>query len=166
MKRPIGLEAIIAYKLLKAVAEAGLGLLAVWVLVRGAEAGAASAAEVLIEHFAGAWALSAATLLVRAATSPHVKFVAVASVGDAVLSAVEGLALRAGRWWAPWLVVIATGSLLPWEVWELVRRPNWVRAVILVLNIAVVVYLLRTVVREHRAHVSARRPVDRQAPQP
>ena len=63
----------------------------------------------------------------------------------------EGFALRAGRWWAPWLVVIATGALLPWEVIAAVRKPGWLRIGILAVNVAVVAYLLVTVVRAHRA---------------
>ena len=149
--RPAALEAIIIYKLLKAVAEVILSAAALFLLVRGAEAGAATLAEILLEHFAGGWALEAATLIVVAATSGHVKFVAVAAFADAILSAVEGLALQAGRWWAPWLVVIATGALLPWEVWELLRRPHWGRFAILAINVAVVAYLLRGVIRVHRA---------------
>ena len=164
MKRAIGLQAIILYKLSKAVAEAVLGVLAVWLLARGAEAGAASMAEILLEHFAGAWALQLATLVVVAATSGHVKFIAVAAFADAVLSAIEGLALQAGRFWAPWLVVIATAALLPWEVWEMVRRPAWGRAVILVINLAVVAYLARTVLRERRSAPAP--PVDRRAAGP
>ena len=160
IQRPAGLEAIILYKLIKAVLETLLGILAVFLLAQGAEAGAATLAEVLLEHFAGGWALEAATLIVVIATSGHVKFVALAAFGDAVLSAVEGLALRAGRWWAPWLVVIATAALLPWEIWEL-RHPRWGRVVILLINLAVVVYLLREVIRERGARVMTQR-VDRQ----
>ena len=88
-------------------------------------------AEFVLEHFTGAWALKLAVLLVRAATRVHVKLLAVAMFGDAILSAIEGQALRAGRWWAPWLVVIATSLLLPWEVWELIRHPRWGRVAIL-----------------------------------
>jgi len=51
--------------------------------------------------------------------------------------------------WAEYLVVITTGSLLPLEVYELSRRPDAARAVILVINVAVVVYLVR-VLREGR----------------
>ena len=116
--------------------------------MRGAEAGAATLAESLLEHFAGAWALSAATLVVMIGTSGHVKFIAVASLGDAILSAVEGLALQAGRWWAPWLVVIATASLLPWEVVEIFRHPRWARFAVLAVNLAVLAYLLRTMQRD------------------
>jgi uncharacterized membrane protein (DUF2068 family) len=150
MKRDVGVSAIIAYKLLKAVLEALLGIAAVYLVLRGAEAGAATLAEILLEHVPRNWALTAATLIVKGATSGHVKFIALLALGDAVLSAVEGLALRVGSWWAPWLVAIATGSLLPWEIWELVLRPTWIRAVLLGINVAVVVYLLRGVVREHR----------------
>ena len=76
------------------------------------------------------------------------KFITVASLGDVILSAVEGLALQAGRWWAPWLVVIATASLLPWEVVEIFRHPRWARFAVLAVNLAVLAYLLRTMQRE------------------
>jgi len=147
-KRPAGLEAIILYKLIKAGLEVGLGLFAVILIVRGAEAGAATLAQVLLDHFTGGWSLEVATLIVVGATSAHVKFVAVAAFADAVLSAVEGLALAANRWWAPWLVVGATATLLPWEIFELLRHPGWGRVLILIINLAVVAYLLRTVQRQ------------------
>lgn len=170
--RRAGMEAIIIYKLVKAVLEALLGIAAVWLAARGAEATAATLAEILLEHSAGTWALHAATLLVVAATSRRIKFIAVAAFADAVLSAVEGLALQARRWWAPWLVVVATGALLPWEMWALARHPRWGRFLVLVINLAVVTYLLREVVRQQRARTVARaadgltRPVDRHASGP
>jgi len=150
MKRAFGLETIIVYKLTKAVAQTLVGIGAVWLLIRGAEAGAATMAEFVLEHFTGVWALKLAVLLVRAATRVHVKLLAVAMFGDAILSAIEGQALRAGRWWAPWLVVIATSLLLPWEVWELIRHPRWGRVAILVINLAVVAYLLNDAREHHR----------------
>ena len=150
MKRAFGLETIIVYKLTKAVAQTLVGIGAVWLLIRGAEAGAATMAEFVLEHFTGAWALKLAVLLVRAATRAHVKLLAVAMFGDAILSAIEGQALRAGRWWAPWLVVIATSLLLPWEVWELIRHPRWGRVAILVINLVVVAYLLNDAREHHR----------------
>jgi uncharacterized membrane protein (DUF2068 family) len=151
MKRPAGLETIIVYKLTKAVLQALVGIAAIALLVRGTEAGAATLAEFILEHFTGAWALHLVTMIVRAATRGHVKLLAFAMLADSLLSAVEGLALRAGRWWAPWLIVVATSALLPWEVWHLVRHPRWGRVAVLVINVAVVVYLLRNAAREHRA---------------
>lgn len=149
MKRDAGLEAIIVYKLVKAAAELLIGLAAAFLLIRGAEAGAATLAESILEHVGAGWALRAATLLVEVATSRHVRLLAVVSIADAALSAVEGLALRAGRWWAPWLVVIATAALLPWELLEAVARPKWTRLALLLINLAVVAYLLRSVRRAH-----------------
>jgi uncharacterized membrane protein (DUF2068 family) len=151
LKRAIGLEAIIDYKLIKAVAEAAIGIVLLVFLLRGAEAGAATLAQMVIDHVSRAWAFQAATAIVLTGTTAHLKLATVGAFGDAVLSAIEGLALRAGRWWAPWLVVIATGALLPWEFVGAVRRPGWLRIGILVINVAVVAYLLRTVAREHRA---------------
>jgi len=158
LKRAIGLEAIIVYKLFKAAAEVVVGVLLVVLVVRGAEAGAATLAQILLDHLSGAWALQAATVIVLTGTSGHVKLAAAAAFADSALSAVEGFALRAGRWWGPWLVAIATGALLPWELVAAVRRPGPGRIALLLVNLAVVAYLLRTVAREHRA-----RAVDRPA---
>ena len=154
--RAVGLQAIIAYKLVKAVLEALVGVLMVHLLLTGAEAGAASLAQMLLEHSTRAWALKAATVLVVTATTKHIELAAGGAFLDALLSAVEGLALRSGRWWAPWLVVFATGALLPWELFEIVKKPTWVRAVLLLLNFAVVVYLVRGV----KKHDLASSPVD------
>ncbi|HTO97610.1 MAG TPA: DUF2127 domain-containing protein, partial [Myxococcales bacterium] len=127
MKRPAGLEAIIVYKLGKSAIQLALGIAGIWLLIWGTEAGAATLAELMLEHFTGAWAVHAATFLVRAATARRLKILVFALLGDSLLSAVEGLALRAGRWWSPWLVVIATALLLPWELWRLLRHPRWGR---------------------------------------
>lgn len=160
-KRPIGIEAIILYKLIKAGVEVLLGIAAAILIANGAEAGAATLAEILLEHYTGGWALELATLIVEAATRDHVKFIAFATFADAALSVVEGLALRAGRWWAPWLVVIATAAFLPLELIEIFARPRWGRFVILVINLAVVAYLLRAVGKQRGVRLAAP-PVDRQ----
>src|SRR6266852_4262637 len=85
---------------------------------------------------------SAATAIVLTGTTGHVKLAAAGALADAALSTVEGLALRAGRWWAPWLVVVATGALLPLELILAVRKPGGLRIGLLAVNLAVVVYLL------------------------
>jgi uncharacterized membrane protein (DUF2068 family) len=150
LKRAIALEAIIDYKLLKAAAEAAIGVVLLVFLLRGAEAGAATLAQLVMDHTSRAWALKAATAIVVTGTTAHLKIATLGAFADAALSAVEGLALRAGRWWAPYLVAIATGSLIPWESLEAVRHPGGLRIAILLINAAVVVYLLRTVVRQRR----------------
>ena len=154
MKRPLGLEAIIDYKLTKAAVELVLGVLLVVGLVRGPEAMSATFAQMILDHAAGAWALRVATVIVLTGTSGHVKIAVAVAFGDAALSAFEGLALRAGRWWAPWLVVVATAALIPVEIWEVIHKPGPVRGAILVVNWAILIYLLRIALREHRERVA------------
>ena len=50
------------------------------------------------------------------------------------MSLVEGWALWHGHWWGPWLVVAATGSLLPFEVVAVVRQLHAVRVVLFFVN--------------------------------
>jgi uncharacterized membrane protein (DUF2068 family) len=150
LKRAIALEAIIDYKLIKAAAEGAVGVVLLVFLLRGAEAGAATLAQIVMDHSSRAWALKAATAIVVTGTTANLKIATVGAFADAALSAVEGFALRAGRWWAPYLVAIATGALIPWEVIGAVRHPGGVRIAILLINAGVVVYLLRTVVRQRR----------------
>lgn len=44
--------------------------------------------------------------------------------------------------WAEYLTLILTVSFLPWELYELTRHPNWFRLSLLLINLAVLWYLL------------------------
>ena len=44
--------------------------------------------------------------------------------------------------WAEWFTVIITSSLVPFEVYELYRDPSAMKILVLVINVAVVIYLL------------------------
>jgi uncharacterized membrane protein (DUF2068 family) len=63
---------------------------------------------------------------------------------------VEGTGLWLRQRWAEWVTVIATTSLIPFELWELIQRPpghRWTVAVTLGVNVliaAYLAYLLRT----------------------
>ena len=48
-----------------------------------------------------------------------------------------------------------TTSFVPLEVMELYRRQTWLRGLLLVFNVAIVVYLILRVRREHKAEKSA-----------
>jgi uncharacterized membrane protein (DUF2068 family) len=71
--------------------------------------------------------------------------------GYSVVNVVEGVGLICRRTWAEWLTVVTTSALIPYEAWRTARRPDWVHAVILVLNILVVVYLVWRIRRDQRA---------------
>ena len=62
-------------------------------------------------------------------------------VAYAGLFLVEGVGLLLRRHWAEWLTVIATGSLVPLEIYEIVRHPRPLRVAVLVVNVAIVWYL-------------------------
>ena len=67
----------------------------------------------------------------------------------AILFTVEGIGLWFEKRWAEYLTVIATGSFLPLELYEVYRRFTYSRGVTLLLNLLVFVYLIRVV--RHRA---------------
>lgn len=58
------------------------------------------------------------------------------------LFATEGIGLWGGRRWAEYFTIIATGSFIPFEAFELARRVTLLRAGALALNVAVVAYLI------------------------
>ena len=69
----------------------------------------------------------------------------------AAIFATEGIGLWMQKRWAEWLTVIITASLIPLEVWELIFRPTVGKAVVLVANTAIVIYLVWHV-RSRRKH--------------
>jgi uncharacterized membrane protein (DUF2068 family) len=139
----VALRAIVLYKLLKSVAQLALAIGLFGMVLTGHAGALQSLAETLRHHASQAWALRAASFLMRVATPRHVELTALALALDGVLSGVESWALHTRRWWAEWLVVIASGSLLPYELFELVRHVRAGRALVLVVNAVIVVYLAR-----------------------
>ncbi len=69
----------------------------------------------------------------------------------AVLHAIEGTGLLLRRNWAGYLTVVITGSLLPVEVYELMRKPTAVRVAVLLTNLGIVIYLVVKLIQERRA---------------
>jgi uncharacterized membrane protein (DUF2068 family) len=61
--------------------------------------------------------------------------------GYAALMGTEGIGLYLRKPWARWFTIIATGSLVPIEVYEIVQEIRLLRIIILVINVAVVIYL-------------------------
>jgi len=55
---------------------------------------------------------------------------------------VEGTGLWLQRRWGEWATVAITGMLVPVEVYEIFRHPTVVKIIVLLVNIAVVAYLI------------------------
>jgi len=68
--------------------------------------------------------------------------VGLGAIGYGSLFLVEGIGLWKGKRWAEYLTVVATGLLIPFEVYEIARRSTVVRVMALVINVAAVAYLV------------------------
>jgi uncharacterized membrane protein (DUF2068 family) len=92
-----------------------------------------------VEHFLS---------MVSSAPPERFKELGVGSFVYAALFLTEGTGLWLGKRWAEWFTVIITSSLVPLEVYEILRHPSAMKVVVLVLNVAIVVYLVVRIRRE------------------
>jgi uncharacterized membrane protein (DUF2068 family) len=67
----------------------------------------------------------------------------IAAVGYGILETVEGVGLWLDALWAEHLTVIATSLLIPFEIFELIRKPSAWKAGGILVNVVIVVYLAR-----------------------
>lgn len=88
-------------------------------------------------RYLGRVLLGAATL-----TPNKLKDLEVGSFVYAGLFLTEGIGLWLVKRWAEWFTVIITSSLVPVEVYEIYRHPTAIRVLVLIINIAVVGFLL------------------------
>jgi len=69
---------------------------------------------------------------------------AITSFCYAVLLGTEAVGLWLRRSWARWFTIGVTASLLPFEIYEIMRRPGEpVRIGTLIVNVAVLIYLVK-----------------------
>ena len=161
MSRPpgpndVGLRLVILYKSVKGALELAASAL----LALGIAFGLAEYLQDVIDrvhsHLTRAWSILLAEKVFVFATRHHLVLAAIALALDGSLTTFEGWGLHKRRWWAPWLVVIASGTLLPFEIRELMRGVKITRVLVLVVNLAIVVYLARRIAREHAEMQHAR----------
>jgi uncharacterized membrane protein (DUF2068 family) len=106
----------------------------------------------LRRHATSAWTLRLAEIALSPVGVHRFRLGALALVADGTFTLFEGYAL-VRRWaFAPWLVVVATASFVPWEVIRLIHVLRWGRLAALVLNLAVVAYLAQKAIRDRVAH--------------
>jgi uncharacterized membrane protein (DUF2068 family) len=68
--------------------------------------------------------------------------ISAATFAYSALALTEGIGLLREKVWAEYLTLILTISFLPWELYELARRPDWFRFSLLLINLAVLWYLI------------------------
>src|SRR5262249_43803857 len=78
-----------------------------------------------------------------AALSPHrLVLISLGTFFYAGLFVVEGVGLVLRKRWGEIVTIVITGSFIPWELYEVVRRVNPEKIGLLVVNVAIVVYLV------------------------
>lgn len=95
--------------------------------------------------------LHALVLKVDALQPHHILMFGVVTMVYAGLLLTEGLGLWFERSWAAYLTVISTSLFLPFELYELIERITAVRIGLLLLNLAIVLYLIRQL-KHHTLH--------------
>jgi uncharacterized membrane protein (DUF2068 family) len=164
VQRERGVVVIIVYKFVKA----GLWFVLAAVILVMMQMGLGDRLLGLAAHLrlhAHPWSLHLADLVVKASSRRSLHTITVALLADGTVTLVEGWALVHGHWWGPWLVVVATGTLIPFEIHSLLHHPHAIRALLLLVNLAIVVYLARTALRERRIKL-LERPEGGSAPPP
>jgi uncharacterized membrane protein (DUF2068 family) len=83
----------------------------------------------------------------------------IVTLAYAAVFAIEGVGLWMQKRWAEWLTTIITASLIPLEIWELVHKPNFGKAAVLIANAAIVAYLIWHVRSRRREEMLASKTV-------
>ena len=152
---PAGLWLIIRYKFVKAAVELGISATFLLMGTAGSAVRLAHVAQTIRRHLTEAWAVALAEQLTDASTAKHVMVVAIALLADGIVTLIEAWALYRRYAWARWLVVLTTAALVPFEIRGLIRHPNAVHALLLLVNVLIVVYL---VVRGEGTYMPAAKP--------
>ena len=78
-------------------------------------------------------------------TEPRMVWLALGASLYALLRLIEAYGLWHGRRWASWFAAISGGIYIPYEIHELVARPNALAAGALLVNLLEVIVMLRAV---------------------
>jgi uncharacterized membrane protein (DUF2068 family) len=148
-RRPRTLALIAVFRLAKALVLVAVALGALHLLDRDVAARVHTALDAL-PFVARHPAVEEATAKVTGASRRHLEIAAWVGLGYAALFATEGVGLWLQRVWAEYLTIVATTSFIPFEVYELMRRFTPIRLGALVVNVAIVGYLVARRVRAGR----------------
>ena len=148
-KSPMGLRIIAIFKLVSAclLAAAGIGIFR----LIDKDLGEVAEHTVRWLHLDPAHHVVTDLMATVAGVTPgKLKLIDAATFFYALLYIIEGIGLLRGAHWAEYLVIVATASLVPFEVMEVMHKPGIARIAILVINLAIVAYLIVTLVQERK----------------
>lgn len=136
-----GLRVIAVFKLLKACALIALGVGALRLLHKDV----AAIAEHWINVFQGDPHNHFIDLLLTKLSNVDDRRLKELSIGTFIYAgifSVEGVGLALQKRWAEYFTIITTSSFLPIEIYELARRVSFGRILALLINLAIVAYLI------------------------
>jgi uncharacterized membrane protein (DUF2068 family) len=146
-----GLLLIAAFKLLKGCVLLAVGIGALKLLHKDV--------AVLIEHWISAFQVDPHNhfihKLLEKVSSLDDRRLRELSVGTFIYAGIfftEGIGLALRKRWAEYFTIITTSSLLPIEIYELVRHASIGKGFALLINLAVVAYLVRELRRTRGLH--------------
>jgi uncharacterized membrane protein (DUF2068 family) len=82
------------------------------------------------------------TNMVGIATKGRIEMISLGSFFYAALFATEGIGLLLHKRWAEYFTSIVTASLLPLEIYEVIKRADTLKIGLLAVNVAVLIYLI------------------------
>jgi len=136
-----GLRLIAAFKLLKAVALIAVGIGALKLVHKDTAA--------IVEHWVNVFRVDPHNhfidrLLEKLAIidDRRLKELSIGTFVYAGIFLIEGVGLALKKRWAEYFTIITTSSLLPIEIYELAKRASTGKVLALLINLAVVVYLV------------------------
>jgi len=135
------LRGVIAYKWLKGGVQIALAIGLSLTVALGLNDELQQWAHEFRNHSTRAYAVILGRVLERATTPRAVHITLAALWVDGIVTCIEAWALQRRRPWGAWLVVAVTGSLLPFEVYELTRHFRSGRVLVLLVNLGVVIFL-------------------------
>jgi uncharacterized membrane protein (DUF2068 family) len=141
-RSPGMLLAIAIFKLVKA---ATLLVIGVTALLLAGDSTKVASLERIAEHLKFGPNNHLVDQAISAVSGLDAKKLAELGVGTFVYAAVfltEGTGLLLRKRWAEYLTTIVTASFVPFEIYELVKHASPIKVVGLVVNIAIVIYLL------------------------
>jgi uncharacterized membrane protein (DUF2068 family) len=95
---------------------------------------------------------------VAQASHHHVGELVLFAVAYALLRLAEGYGLWRGKHWAEWFAILSVGLYLPLELAHIARRPTVLNTGLMILNVALVLYLGRLLIRERARRHTGRAP--------
>ena len=85
---------------------------------------------------------------------PQLLLLSISALMYAALRFIEAGGLWLDQVWAEWLAIIADSLFMPIEIYEIIMRVTVFRVMILLLNIAIVVFLISILLQKARARKS------------